>query len=198
MLVFCSPFSVGRPWFFFECGAGWARNIEIAPICHSGLRPVDLPLPISLLQGIEAGNATKIDAVFQLIARKLGAQKPNVDGGAIAARVTDFERRYTENTTIFSHLRMIKLASESFWTDAWLKLQADQAIPISGVPETLINSLKPHFKAFQDSGLMQWKFGVQGIGFSEVGGGNFGTLTVQLSQKLVESTARFAKAAAAV
>lgn len=65
MLVFCSPYSIGRPWINFECGAGWARAIEIAPICHSGTRPVDLPLPISLLQGIEASDANRISEVFR-------------------------------------------------------------------------------------------------------------------------------------
>jgi hypothetical protein len=196
MLIFCSPFSIGRSWINFECGAGWARDIEIAPICHSGLRPVDLPLPISLLQGIEAGNATKIGAVFQLIADKLGAQKPNVDGAAIAARVVDFEKRYTEATRIFRHLREIRSASEKLWSEVWSKLQSNTTTPITGVPENLVNSLAPHFNALQDGGLMQWKFGVQGVGFAEVGGGNFGTLTVQLSQKLVEATERFAKGGA--
>ena len=191
MLIFCSPYSIGRPWINFECGAGWARDIEIAPICHSGLRPVDLPLPISLLQGIEAGNATKIGAVFQLIADKLGAQKPNVDGAAIVARVADFEKRYTEATSIFAHLRKIRSASEEFWQQVWLKVSADVTTPVEGVPENFVNSVAPHFKALQDAELMQWRFGVLGIGFGEVGGGNFGTLTVQISQNLVEATRRF-------
>ena len=44
MLIFCSPASIGRQWINFECGAGWARAIDIAPLCHSG-RPGSETLP---------------------------------------------------------------------------------------------------------------------------------------------------------
>jgi hypothetical protein len=90
ILLFCSPYSVKRPWINFECGAGWARNIEVAPLCHSGLRPVDLPVPMSLLQGLQANDATKIEQVFVMIAGKLQSSVPPVDGRALATAVLAF------------------------------------------------------------------------------------------------------------
>jgi TIR domain len=96
MLVLCSPYSVTEPWINFESGAGWARGIEIAPLCHSGLRPVDLPIPLSLRQGIEASDHTKIDQIFRLIAKKLNSSVPAIDVQSLADRIKVFEKHYTE------------------------------------------------------------------------------------------------------
>jgi hypothetical protein len=72
---------------------------------------VDLPLPISLLQGIEASDEAKIVQVFELIAQKLRSQLPSVDSAAISARVKTFEQRYVETTEITSHLRLVPRAA---------------------------------------------------------------------------------------
>jgi hypothetical protein len=51
-MVLCSKASVGRPWVNFEAGAAWLRGIPVIPVCHSGLRLVDLPVPLNMLQGV--------------------------------------------------------------------------------------------------------------------------------------------------
>ena len=53
-LIICSEDSVKRPWINFEAGAGWVKGIPIVPVCHTGLRPVDLPIPLNMLQGSAA------------------------------------------------------------------------------------------------------------------------------------------------
>jgi len=51
-IILCSPDSITRPWINFEAGAAWIRKIPLIPICHSGLTPRDLPMPLSLRQAI--------------------------------------------------------------------------------------------------------------------------------------------------
>jgi hypothetical protein len=51
-IVLCSPDSVGRPWVNFEAGAVWLRGIPVIPVCHSGLQPEGLPVPLSMLEGV--------------------------------------------------------------------------------------------------------------------------------------------------
>ena len=113
MLIFCSPASVARPWINFEAGAGWARNIEIAPLCHSGIRPVELPLPLNLLQGIEANDPLKLDQMFKLVAQKVGCNPPSIDLTPLAELVRDFEHTYLVELKAAMPMREI----EKHWPD---------------------------------------------------------------------------------
>lgn len=47
-IVLCSPQSVQRPWINFEAGAAWIRDIPVIPLCHSGMEPSKLPVPLNL------------------------------------------------------------------------------------------------------------------------------------------------------
>jgi TIR domain len=49
--IICSPISIKRPWINFEAGAGWVRDVPVVPLCHPGIQPAGLPLPLNLLQG---------------------------------------------------------------------------------------------------------------------------------------------------
>ncbi|MDQ0997013.1 hypothetical protein QFZ34_002195 [Phyllobacterium ifriqiyense] len=94
MLVFCSPQSVGRPWINFEAGAGWVKGIEVVPVCHSGMTPSGLPIPLKLLQGMLATDKKKLLEVFELVAEKLGSSTPDVDVDALNAKIVEFENAY--------------------------------------------------------------------------------------------------------
>lgn len=72
MIVLCSPFSVGRPWINFEAGAGWVRGIPVIPVCHTGLKPSSLPVPLNLLSGIEGSVAQEWPPVYKRLAQRLG------------------------------------------------------------------------------------------------------------------------------
>lgn len=183
MLLLCSPVSIHRPWINFEAGAGWARAIEVAPICHSGLRPVELPLPMSLLQGIEASDEAKIWQVFGMIARNLGSKEPTLDVPGMVAEIRNFERRYLIEIQLGTHIRGLKSAAPSL-LEFLAKLSPDITQVIQNVPEQLIVSAKPHLDALQESKALQYSYGVMGIGFGQQGG-NFGDLTISLSERLV-------------
>jgi hypothetical protein len=93
-IVLCSPLSVNRPWINFEAGAGWVRNIPVIPLCHSGLEPSKLPLPLNLLQAATANEGASLAKIFPVLAKALGSATPKVDFTDFIARVTQFERNY--------------------------------------------------------------------------------------------------------
>jgi|GEM_PF-1035751 len=93
-LVLCSHASIREPWINFETGAGWTRRIPTVPICHSGLRLGDLPMPMNVLEAIEAGQLDGIRKLYGLIARVIGSQIPNIDYHKIELEVRDFEASY--------------------------------------------------------------------------------------------------------
>jgi len=50
IIVICSPISITRPWINFESGAGWIKGTPVIPLCHSGLSPGKLPVPLNSFQ----------------------------------------------------------------------------------------------------------------------------------------------------
>src|SRR5262245_40600687 len=64
MISFCSPISIGRPWLAFEAGYAWSLNKPIIPVCHGGLTPQDLPMPLSLRQGLILTEASGLARLY--------------------------------------------------------------------------------------------------------------------------------------
>ncbi len=93
-LIVASPISVIRPWVNFEAGAGWVRGIPVIPLCHSGVTPATLPVPLNMLQGARASDRTDLHRVFEVLAMALGATPPQVDFSSFINDVADFEQRY--------------------------------------------------------------------------------------------------------
>jgi hypothetical protein len=94
-IILCSPQSLKRPWINFEAGAGWIRDIPVIPLCHSGMEPSQLPMPLNLLQAAKAGEVGGLKLVFPVLANALGAQSPSIDFTEFTEYVKMFERRYT-------------------------------------------------------------------------------------------------------
>lgn len=94
-IVLCSPESIKRPWINFEAGAGWIRDIPVIPLCHSGMEPSKLPLPLNLLQAAIASQVSSLNLIFPVLAHAIGSQTPKVDFTDFVAKVTGFEQRYT-------------------------------------------------------------------------------------------------------
>jgi hypothetical protein len=94
VLVLCSKASLHRPWVQFEIGAAWYKGATIVPVCHSGMKPADLPLPLAALQGIELGTEHGLRKLNTTIASILGmprAPQPNDIAGRLA-RIAALER----------------------------------------------------------------------------------------------------------
>lgn len=94
-IVLCSPKSINRPWINFEAGAGWVRDISVIPLCHSGLDPSKLPMPLNLLQAAKAGEVSSLKLIFPVLAQALGSTTPSTDFSDFVALVRQFEARYT-------------------------------------------------------------------------------------------------------
>jgi len=87
MLVLASPESVGRPWLNFEAGAAWIRTIDVIPLCHSGMTPATLPMPLREFQGLRLGDEADLRKMFESLAKLLDCDMPSVNIPALAANL---------------------------------------------------------------------------------------------------------------
>jgi hypothetical protein len=98
-IVLCSPESIRRPWINFEAGAAHVRNIPIVPICHSGLTPAQLPVPLSEYEGIVLSTEEGMKSFYRVIANALGSEIPTVDFGAYVQEISSLEITYNQRRT---------------------------------------------------------------------------------------------------
>ena len=86
VIVMCSEASVGQPWVNFEAGGGWIRGAPVVPVCHSGLSPAELPVPLKMLNGIEASDVAGLQKLHDVIANMLDEEPPESDPTHFVAR----------------------------------------------------------------------------------------------------------------
>ena len=94
--VLCSPESIARPWINFEAGAAHLRSIPVIPLCHSGLVPAQLPVPISVYGGVSIATPEGIQRFYTKLASVLQSQLPDVDFDQYAAKLRSFESEYSK------------------------------------------------------------------------------------------------------
>jgi hypothetical protein len=90
-VVLCSPASIGRPWVNFEAGAAWLQGVPVVPLCHSGLDPDHLPMPLATLQGGKVSDPDTFVRVYTKIAKLVPCEVPEIDVNALAAAASKFE-----------------------------------------------------------------------------------------------------------
>ena len=185
MLLLCSPASISRPWINFEAGAAWAREIEVAPICHSGLRPVDLPLPMSLLQGLEASDHERIEQVFHLIARQLGSSAPAIDVDALVQKVKAFEAPYRVRLRYASDAKVLKSLNGAVIASILLS-NPENTIALNQILERDFVLIRPYLDNLQVAGGLQYSFNVTNMVIGGANSGSFGTLTLRASKDLYD------------
>lgn len=94
-LILCSPNSVKRQWINFEAGAGWVREIPVIPLCHSGMEPSLLPVPLNLLQAAKISEISNLKLIFPVLASSIGAKCPNVALDDFINKMKELERKYS-------------------------------------------------------------------------------------------------------
>ncbi len=94
-LSLCSPESIKRPWVNFEAGASWIRKIPVVPICHSGLRKNELPIPLSLLQSCDINNASDLQCLFDSLAKEIDAKAPSIDFAIFIDKCSMIAKNYS-------------------------------------------------------------------------------------------------------
>ena len=139
--VLCSPESLTRHWVSFETGAAHLRGIPLIPLCHSGLNPDQLPVPLSAFQGIrlcapegtplsESGSGPK--ALYTAIAAALGSSVPQADFQAYDRQLAALEQTYAiehgrlkegsvdkSDVEIVRNPRVVCISSEQFMREGF-------------------------------------------------------------------------------
>jgi hypothetical protein len=65
------------------------RQIPIIPVCHGGLEPGDLPMPLSLRHGISLTEPDGLSRLYLQIARVIGCQPPEIDFPVLAGELSN-------------------------------------------------------------------------------------------------------------
>jgi len=102
-IVLCSQASVGRPWVNFEAGAVWLRGIPVVPVCHSGLVPAALPVPMSMLEGVLLTDHKGLEKLYDSVAAALGLRTPAIDFAALAKEARGIE------DTVATHVHRLEV-----------------------------------------------------------------------------------------
>lgn len=95
-IIICSPVSVERQWINFEAGAGWIRNIPVIPLCHSGIEPNELPIPLKLLQAGKVTEEISLKEIFRVLVNIIGSKLPNTDLTEFIKKARNFELQYVK------------------------------------------------------------------------------------------------------
>jgi hypothetical protein len=93
-VLLCSKESVGRPWVNFEAGAVWLTGVPVIPMCHSGMTPSDLPVPLSMLEAIQASDSGDLRKLYSAVADVVKLQLPEVDFDAVAQDMKAVEAQF--------------------------------------------------------------------------------------------------------
>ena len=91
MVVLCSEESVLRPWLNFETGVGWAREIPVIPLCHSGLTLAGLPQTLSSFQAIGSLAPNSLKVLYESLAETFGLKCPPADFELFSQNLSEYE-----------------------------------------------------------------------------------------------------------
>lgn len=151
IIIICSPISIVRPWINFEAGSGWVRDIPVIPLCHSGLTPGKLPVPINSFQGGLLNNQDDIKKLFNRIAEILISDTPEPDDKDFFNAINQFESEVKntslihDTTFIFNLLfRQIELLKYCIYAST-LDYSSLNNIDLRG------NNIKDHKYTFNDT-----------------------------------------------
>jgi hypothetical protein len=92
-IVICSKYSVYRPWINYEAGAAGVRGIPIIPLCHSGLVPAQLAVPLSESEGGIITHADALQKLYARVAGLIGSSVPLADFESYAAEFQNIEKQ---------------------------------------------------------------------------------------------------------
>jgi TIR domain len=77
--VICSSESVRRPWINYEAGGARVRNVQVVPLCHSGMTPEQLPVPLSMAEGVLLTDSESLKRLYVRVAGLLESDVPDVN-----------------------------------------------------------------------------------------------------------------------
>ena len=113
MILLCSPISIIRPWINFEAGAGWIKNIPVIPICHSGMEPGKLPVPINKFQGAMLSNVDDARKLFNEIAKIIGSATPKIDETEFLKSIGEYENEIIQSQLLKNVAFIVNMIAHS-------------------------------------------------------------------------------------
>jgi hypothetical protein len=145
--VICSPDSVRMPWLNYESGAARVRGVEVIPLCHSGIVPDQLPVPLCMSEGVVLTEAAGLRKLYTRIAEILSSDVPDVSFDGYAAQFRELEADYARqraqdaaaktipnNEGIVEDPRVVCVTSAQF-TELGYKNQID--VVLKAFPQTV-------------------------------------------------------------
>jgi TIR domain len=156
-LILCSHDSVKRPWVNFEAGAGWVKGIPVVPVCHTGMRPVDLPIPLNMLQGIAASDQAGWAKVYQLLASNLGCALPTTDFSELLRGASIFEQDYglvrVVSMAVHALIKLLPELEQVFRPDSVHRSAAGD------VKDIVLDKMMPHLEELQAKSMLSFALG---------------------------------------
>jgi hypothetical protein len=161
--VLCSKASIQRSWVQFEVGAAWIRDRPILPLCHSGLKPHDLPLPLSLLESSEISEIG-IRRLYDAVAHEVGTNRkvqPEAMARHLAALLAAESSRKASSALQFERYIDIvipppgRLETELI-PDATIVESNDQSLKLFGLVNTGTRTWREIVKAAQKTKDQRW------------------------------------------
>jgi len=125
-IVLCSNESVNRPWINFEVGAARIKGIVTVPICHSGLTPAQLPVPLSESESIAAADPQGLRALYERISKMLDSDIPDAAFDRYAAEIAAFEKEYQGHRNDVSSISSKERAIETVMNPRVLCISSGQ------------------------------------------------------------------------
>ena len=138
-IILCSHASVERPWVNFEAGAGWVRGIPVIPVCHSGMTPRQLPVPLNMLEAVEAYRPEGLQKLYHAIAAALGMRTPEVDFVAMAQEIGEAGRVHehlSRDLEVIENPKILCAASDDYATR--LDFDLDVSVLESRFPDQVL------------------------------------------------------------
>ena len=96
LLVICSVESVRRRWIHYEAGGAGVRGVEVIPLCHSGITPEQLPVPLSMSEGALLTSAQGQEKLYRKISAMLDSAVPAADFELLAEEFRALEEEYRD------------------------------------------------------------------------------------------------------
>ena len=170
VILLCSAKSVVRPWLNFEAGAGWIKNVPVIPICHSGMQPSHLPLPLNLLHGITASDPNGWNHLYQVLASRLGSATPAVRQHDFFTDIERFEREYSLLADVRAAVQTISALDPSLRS---LFSPSNTIRTITGwMFDNMKDSLEPSLAILQSRDMINYTFTYTGMAGTDNYSGN--------------------------
>lgn len=168
-------------------GNYWLDNIT------AGLRPVDLPLPISLLQGFSIDQTVKLQEVFDAIAKKLKLNPPQMDTQLISDQCNQFQTEYSKNQKIKLYLIQIKEKQPYLWQalqeniNQFNQVSRHKTIVISNYAQVDYQKIEQYLENLQENKHLEFSFGNINLLIGPVDSKvTYGTLQLQFSDDAID------------